>query len=100
MEQRQEELSVGSFDFEGCLLKRAIFPSGAYPGGDKAEQRDLQARTKMGERFTQAVAVNSIQDSRRTLIIHIHKAITTANLRCNLKRYQEAGTTKVTFSYC
>ncbi len=50
-------------------------------GGDRARQRASRP-ARMGERFTRAVAVNSIRDPKRTLIIY--KAITTADLQCNL----------------
>jgi hypothetical protein len=68
--------------------------------GDEAKQAGLHPRTKIGERFVQAVAANSVRDAKQALFIAIQKAASTANRRYHLQKHREAGVTKVKFMSC
>jgi hypothetical protein len=68
--------------------------------GDEAKQAGLHPRTKIGERFIQAVATSSVRGAKQDLFTAIQKAANTANHRYHLQKHQEAGVTWVKFMSC
>lgn len=79
----------GGMNFRGAVQE--VTRSGELLAADALKERELNARTKIGSRFADAVAVGGIKEAIAALDLALHTETSKANQLHNLRRMQKLG---------